>query len=224
MISSFKLEYSRKEEVLAKTQEEADRAKKDAEALRSRQSELIEEKALEVINRRKNVLEGKYRFKTGTHKGFLIGCLLYGLLVTALEALKSECFMSDFVEFFSAVWSGICWIAKEIYGLGLLTAGLGDKIQNPTGAVIVHWVLLILVVGGIGALLTALLSWCVVQVVKFYKDDYADEISLAEVLITFAVAVFFAEPIRSFIPLNMLVILLVVHAAYIGVRYLIMKD
>lgn len=87
-----------------------------------------------------------------------------------------------------------------------------------------YWVLLILVVGGIGALLTALLSWCVVQVVKFYKDDYADEISLAEVLITFAVAVFFAEPIRSFIPLNMLVILLVVHAAYIGVRYLIMKD
>lgn len=47
MISSFKLEYRKKEEALAKTQEEADRAKKDAEALRSRQSELIEEKALE---------------------------------------------------------------------------------------------------------------------------------------------------------------------------------
>ncbi len=52
-----------------------------------------------------------------------------------------------------------------------------------------------------------------------YTKDYADAQRLAAFLISLAVAVFFADPIRELIPLNILVQLMIVHAVYIGVRW-----
>lgn len=83
----------------------------------------------------------------------------------------------------------------------------------------VHWLLLVVVVDGIGAALVAVLLWVGKKVLDFYTEDYADIESLAAFLISLAIAVFFAEPIREYIPLNLLLLLLLVHAAYIGVRW-----
>lgn len=221
MVTSVKEEYRQKEVELAKTQAAADRARSEAEAARSRQNEFVERKVAQAYSSRKNALEREYKAKTGGYHGFLIGCLLYGVLTTVFMAVRSERFMSDFVDFFTWIWSGICWIAGAVYQLGQTVATLGDKIQHPTAALIVHWLLLIVVVGGIGVALGGALFWAVVKVVDFYKDGYADVQSLAAFLISLAVVVFFAEPIRAFISLNLLVILLVAHAAYIGVRWYI---
>ena len=88
----------------------------------------------------------------------------------------------------------------------------------------VHWLLLVVVVDGIGAALVAVLLWVGKKVLDFYTEDYADIESLAVFLISLAVAVFFVEPIREYIPLNLLLLLLMVHIAYMGVRwYLVNK-
>ena len=47
---------------------------------------------------------------------------------------------------------------------------------------------------------------------------FADQISLAELLISFAVVVFFAEPIREALPVNLLLLLLICHGACMGIR------
>lgn len=219
MVLSVKEEYSRKESDLARTQAAADQAKRDAEATRSQQAELVEEKAAQAYSSRKAALEREYKAKTGSYQGFLLGCLLYGLLTTVFTAVRSERFVSDFVDFFSELWAGVCWIAGGVLQLGQAAAKLGDKIEQPAAAVVVHWLLLVVVVGGIGAALVAALLWVGKKVLDFYTEDYADIESLAAFLISLAIAVFFAEPIREYIPLNLLLLLLLVHAAYIGVRW-----
>lgn len=62
----------------------------------------------------------------------------------------------------------------------------------------VHWLLLVVVVGGVGAAVLGGLIWSGKKLLEFYKEDYADTQSLAAFLITLAVAVFFAEPIRRY--------------------------
>ncbi len=216
---SVKEEYNQKEAELAQTQAAADQAKRDAEATRSRQNEIIKEKAAQAYSSRKEALEREYKAKTGGYHGFLIGCLLYGLLTTVFTAVRSERFVSDFVDFFTGLWAGICSVVGSVWQLGQAATKLGDKIQNPTAAVVVHWLLLVVVVGGIGAAVLGGLLWGGKKLLDFYTKDYADTQSLTAFLISLAVAVFFAEPIRKYISLNLLLLLLLVHAAYIGVRW-----
>lgn len=218
-VTAVREEYRQKEAELAETQAAADTARNEAEAARSRQNELIEEKATQAYSSRKTALEREYKAKTGGYHGFLIGCLLYGVLTTAFTAVRSDRFVSDFVEFFTKLWAGVRWIGGAVWQLGQAAAELGDKIQNPTAAVVVHWLLLVVVVGGIGAAMLGGLIWGSKKLLGFYIADYADAQSLAAFLISLAVVVFFAEPIKSFIPLNLLVVLLLVHAAYIAVRW-----
>ena len=224
MVLSVKEEYSRRERLLAQTQAAADKARSEAEAIRSRQNEIVEEKVAQAYSSRKNALEREYKAKTGRYQSFLIGCLLYGLLTTVFTAVRSERFVSDFLDFFTVPWEWICTAAGSVWQLGQAAAELGDKIQNPTAAVVVHWLLLVVVVGGIGAAVLGGLIWGGKKLLDFYKNGYADTQSFAAFLISFAVVVFFAERIRAYIPLNLLLLLLLIHAVYISVRwYLVNK-
>ena len=55
---------------------------------------------------------------------------------------------------------------------------------------------------------------------RFYTEDYADTMSLAVFLISLAVSVYFAEPIRAVIPINLLLLLILVHIVYVLIRWL----
>lgn len=219
MVLSVKEEYARKERQLAQTQAAADRARAEAEATRSQQAELVKEKAAQAYSSRKEALEREYQGKTLLYQTFLVGCLLYGLLTTVFTAVRSTRFRGDFIEFFTGLWSGVCWLSGAVWELGQAAAGLGDKIPQPVAAAAVHWLLLILVVGGIAAAVGVGLFWGIKLLLDFYKADYADIGSLAAALIALAVAVFFAEPIRDIVPINLILLLILVHAAYIGVRW-----
>ena len=52
----------------------------------------------------------------------------------------------------------------------------------------------------------------------FYTEDYADTMSLAVFLISLAVSVYFAEFIRAVIPINLLLLLILVHIVYVLIR------
>ena len=54
---------------------------------------------------------------------------------------------------------------------------------------------------------------------QFYTEDYADTMSLAVFLISLAVSVYFAEPIRVVIPINLLLLLILVHIVYVLIRW-----
>lgn len=51
------------------------------------------------------------------------------------------------------------------------------------------------------------------------KELCADTMSLAVFLISLAVSVYFAEPIRAVIPINLLLLLILVHIVYVLIRW-----
>lgn len=57
------------------------------------------------------------------------------------------------------------------------------------------------------------------KVFEFYTEDYADTMSLAVFLISLAVSVYFAEFIRAVIPINLLLLLILVHIVYVLIRW-----
>ena len=63
---------------------------------------------------------------------------------------------------------------------------------------------LIVFVGGIAIGVGFLIFLGASKVFEFYTEDYADTMSLAVFLISLAVSVYFAEPIRVVIPINLL--------------------
>ena len=74
-------------------------------------------------------------------------------------------------------------------------------------------------VGGIAIGVGFLIFLGASKVFEFYTEDYADTMSLAVFLISLAVSVYFAEPIRAVIPINLLLLLILVHIVYVLIRW-----
>ena len=74
-------------------------------------------------------------------------------------------------------------------------------IPQPTVSAIVHWLIQIILVVGVAVGVGFLLFIGGEKLYSGYKEHFADQISLAELLISFAVVVFFAEPIREAVSL-----------------------
>lgn len=220
-VQAYRAEYERKEKELAIEWEKAEKAKQDAEAAKTHQESKIMVKVAQMNLVEEKHLKKAYKAKEKALHGAFLGSLLYGILCTGFTAIHSKAFVSDFKAFFVAIWSFLCLCVEKLLEAAKWTSQLGDKIPQPIVAAIVHWLILIaviLLVGG-GAVFLLFLAGNYAYV--HYKDGYADTISLAVILISLAVAVFFAEPIRAVVPINLLLLLILVHVLYVGVRWYI---
>ena len=164
-------------------------------------------------------LDRKFKAQTASYDSFLLGLLLYGVLTTVFTAVRSEAFVSDFKTFFIVIWQFIVNAFQLLLKGGQWASQLGDKIPQPVVATIVHYLLLIVFVGGIAIGVGFLIFLGASKVFEFYAEDYADTMSLAVFLISLAVSVYFAEPIRAVIPINLLLLLILVHIVYVLIRW-----
>ena len=220
-VSAVKKEYARKEQELARTQAEANKARIDAEDTRSHQKELVKEKAQQMYDSRRKSLESAYKGKRMALDGVFLGSLAYGVLCTIFTAVRSECFVSDFKAFFGTIWAFLLTALEKLLQLANWASQVGDMIPQEIVAFIVHWLVLIAVVVLVGGGAVVLLLIGGAKVYTFYAEDYADTTSLAVALASLAVSVFFAEPIRAVIPINLLLLLIITHVLYVGVRWYI---
>lgn len=220
-VTAVKREYARKEQELAQTQAEANRARIDAEATRKHQNELVKDKAMEMYHSKEKSLISAYKGKEMALEGAFFGSLAYGFLVTVLTAIGSQAFVSDFKSFFVAIWEFITLFADFAIKLANTASQLGDMIPQPIVAVIVHWLLLILVLvlmaGGLGVLVVG----GVIYLFKGYTEklEFADNLSLLVFLVSLALSIFFAEEIRAVVPVNLILLNILVHALYVLVRW-----
>lgn len=222
-VSSVKREYQQKVRELASEQSRVEQREREANSLKnSLQAKIKAEAELITQNKRKR-LENEYKAITVGHEGIMMGSLLYGVLCTIFTAWNSETFVSDFKTFFISIWGFLCLCVEKLLEMAKWASQLGDMIPQPTVAVIAHWLILIAVIllagGGVIFLLFLAGNYAYIH----YRDNYADTTSLTVVLISLAVTVFFAEPIRAVVPINLLLLLIIAHVLYIGVRYCI-KD
>ena len=218
-VSSVKREYEAKGRELDRRIGEAAKQSASLKSERQSISEDIEQRATAKYLEQKKELDRKFKAQTASYDSFLLGLLLYGVLTTVFTAVRSEAFVSDFKTFFMVIWQFIVNAFQLLLKGGQWASQLGDKIPQPVVATIVHYLLLIVFVGGIAIGVGFLIFLGASKVFEFYTEDYADTMSLAVFLISLAVSVYFAEPIRVVIPINLLLLLILVHIVYVLIRW-----
>lgn len=218
-VSSVKREYEAKGRELDRRIGEAAKQSASLKSERQSISEDIEQRATAKYLDQKKELDRKFKAQTASYDSFLLGLLLYGVLTTVFTAVRSEAFVSDFKTFFMVIWQFIVNAFQLLLKGGQWASQLGDKIPQPVVATIVHYLLLIVFVGGIAIGVGFLIFLGASKVFEFYTEDYADTMSIAVFLISLAVSVYFAEPIRAVIPINLLLLLILVHIVYVLIRW-----
>ena len=176
------------------------------------------QQAKERYEHQRNGLEKKYRAKAVGFDAMLIVLWWYAIVTTIFAAIRSETFLGDFTAFVDTVWNGICQSGKWIVDVGNELAQVGDRISNETVAIVAHWLLFIIVIVGAAVAVGVLMVIGEKKVTKVYRENCWDVISVGVAVTSVALVVYFWDWIKGFVKLNLVVLLLLVQAVYVGIR------
>ena len=176
------------------------------------------QQAKERYEHQRNGLEKEYKAKTVGFDVMIKVLWWYAIVTTIFAAMRSEIFLGDFTAFVDTIWNGICRSGKWIVDIGNVLAQVGDRIPNEMLAIIVHWLLFIIVIiGGVGAVgvQTVIVEK---KVAKVYQENCWNVISVGIAVISLVMAVYFGDWIKVLVKLNLVALLLLVQAVYVGIR------
>ena len=176
------------------------------------------QQAKERYEHKRNGLEKKYRAKAVGFDTMIVVLWWYAIVTTIFAAMRSETFLSDFTAFVDTVWNGICQSGKWIVDVGNTLAQVGDRIPNETMAIVAHWLLFVIVIVGAAVAVGALIVIGEKKVTKAYRENCWDVISVGVAVTSVALVVYFGDWIKDFVKLNLVVLLLLVQALYVGIR------
>ena len=176
------------------------------------------QQAKERYEHQRNGLEKKYKAKAVGFDAMFIVLWWYAIVTTVFAAIRSEIFLSDFTAFVDTVWNGICQSGKWIVDIGNELAQVGDRIPNETVAIVVHWLLLVIVIVGAAVVVGVLMVIGEKKVTKVYRENCWNVISVGVAVTSVALVVYFGDLIKDFVKMNLVVILLLVQAVYVGIR------
>ena len=142
----------------------------------------------------------------------------YAIVTTIFAAMRSEIFIGDFTAVVDIVQNGIYRSGKWIVDVGNALAQVGDRIPNETMAIVAHWILFVIVIVGAAVAVGVLMVIAEKKVSKVYRENCWDMISVRVVVTSVALVVYFGDWIKDFVKLNLVVLLLLVQAVYVGIR------
>ena len=166
----------------------------------------------------KNGLEKQYMAKGVGFDAMIIVLWWYAIVTTIFAAMRSDIFLDDFTAIFDALWNGIRQSCKWIVGVAKALAQVGDRMPNEMIAIIVHWLLFIIVIAGVAGVVGVLIVIAEKKITKVYRENCCDVISIGIAVISLAVAVYFGDWIKVLVKLNLVALLLLVQAVYVGIR------
>ncbi len=149
---------------------------------------------------------------------FLLGSATYGILITLFVAVQTESFTSDFLSFFSAIGTGLYTFAIWLLTGAEWLAFFGDMIPQEILATIIHWLLYIIFLGIVGGGTVTLVAYGCYKLTNYYKKHLLDWKSIGVILVSLALIVFFAEPIRAVVQINLILLLIIFQIIYIVIR------
>ena len=176
------------------------------------------QQAKEQYEHQRNGLEKKYKAKIVGFDAMLVVLWWYASVTTIFAAIRSETFLSDFTAFVDTVWNGICQSGKWIVNVENALAQVGDRIPNDTMAIVAHWLLFIIVIVGAAVAVGVVIVIVEKNVTKVYRENCWDVISIGVAVTSVALVVYFGDWIKAFVKLNLVVLLLLVQAVYVGIR------
>ncbi len=198
-----------------------------SDEIRIRADRLVSEKTYS-LNREyqimKEKLKEKYENLKLQQRIFIIISLLYGILVTFFQAVKSKELREQTIEFLLTSIDIIKYLAVGLWKVGTFFGRISEMISNETAAIVVRWTVQLVTVIGIVAGVGLLLWKIVPMAIKHVKKHMKDRITLGVLLGAMAVIVFFGEVLLQIVPINLILLFLLTMATYLSVRGVITME
>ncbi len=176
------------------------------------------QKAKEKCDNRKIQLEKKYKKMTTGYESILFLLGWYSIATTLFAAILSPAFLNDCITFFGTIGKGIVSLLQEFVTGADSFGQLSNGISNSIISGIVYWLIAAIVMGILFLITGFLIIGIGYQVGKIYRKYCWDIISIMVAIMSTAIIIYFEEWIKSIIPINLIVLLLLVHVVYIGIR------
>ena len=142
----------------------------------------------------------------------------YSTSTTLFAAILSPAFLNDSITFFGTIGKGIVSLLQEFVTGADSFGQLSNRISNSIISEIVYWLIAATVMGILFIMTGLLIVWIGYQVGKIYRKYCWDIISIMMAIMSTAIAIYFGKWIKSIIPMNLILLLLLVHVVYIGIR------
>ena len=176
-------------------------------------------KAKEKYDTQREKLEGRYKTKTAMYEALMFLLIWYSVSTTLFQMIRSKIFISDCVVFFDTIATFIQNIAGLTILAGKNVAQVSNGISNPVVAGIIYWMIRILISGGCLVGVGILLAFIEIKIAGLYKKYCWDMITIMVILVSMAIAIYFADWIRTILPVNLLFLLLLVQVIYVVIRW-----
>lgn len=176
-------------------------------------------KAKEKYDMQREKLAGRYKTKTAMYEALMFLLIWYSVSTTLFQMIRSKIFISDCVVFFDTLATFIQTIAGWIILTGKNMAQISNGISNPVVAGIVYWLIRILICGGCLVGAGILVAFIEIKIAELYKKCCWDMITIMVILVSMAIAIYFADWIRTILPVNLLFLLLLVQVIYVVIRW-----
>ncbi|MDY4833466.1 MAG: DUF6040 family protein [Treponema sp.] len=199
--------------------EKAEQAKRYAQTHQKTVEVPVEKKVpYEKCDNRKNQLEKKYKNMTTGYESILFLLTWYSIATTLFAAILSPAFLNDCITFFVTIGKGIVSLLQEFVTGADSFGQLSNGISNSIISEILCWLIAAIIMGILFVITGFLIIGIGYQVGKIYRKYCWDIISIMVAIMSTAIVIYFGEWIKSVIPINLIVLLLLVHVVYIGIR------
>ena len=176
------------------------------------------QKAKEKCDNRKIQLEKKYKQMTTGYESLMFLLAWYSIATTLFTAILSPVFLNDCITFFGTIGKGIINLFREFVTGADSFGQLSNGISNSIVSGIVYWLIAAIVMGILFIITGFLIIGIGYQVGKIYRKYCWDIISIMVAIMSTAIVIYFGEWIKSVIPINLIVLLLLVYVVYNGIR------
>ena len=176
------------------------------------------QKAKEKCDNRKIQLEKKYKQMTTGYESLMFLLAWYSIATTLFTAILSPVFLNDCITFFGTIGKGNINLFREFVTGADSFGQLSNGISNSIVSGIVYWLIAAIVMGILFIITGFLIIGIGYQVGKIYRKYCWDIISIMVAIMSTAIVIYFGEWIKSVIPINLIVLLLLVYVVYIGIR------
>ena len=176
------------------------------------------QKAKEKCDNRKIQLEKKYKKMMTGYESILFLLAWYSTATTLFAAILSPAFLNDCITFFGTLGKGMLSLFQEFVTGADSFGQLSNGISNSIISGIVYWLIAAIVMGILFIITGLPIVWISYQVGKIYWKYCWDIISIMVAIMSTAIVIYFGEWIKSVIPINLIVLLLLVHVVYVGIR------
>ena len=176
------------------------------------------QKAKEKCDNRKIQLEKKYKKMTAGYECLMFLLAWYSIATTLFTAILSPVFLNDCITFFGTIGKGMVSLFQEFVTGADSFGQLSDGISNGVISGIVYWLIAAIVMGILFIITGFLIIGIGYLVGKIYRKYCWDIISSMVAIMSTAIVIYFGEWIKFVLPINLIVLLLLVHVVYIGIR------